>query len=103
MKKWDYPGDDGCLSYPVADSNIAVRVFQTFQKSIDPIKHASISVKIQNPEEETPSFQQRQFEDKNSEVNEKSAREDFLPYIYDQNQIIDEQLPQPLPNTDYYD
>ena len=30
MKKWDYTGDDGCLSYPVTDSNIAERVFQTF-------------------------------------------------------------------------
>jgi len=46
MKKWDYTGDDGCLSYPVTDSNIAERVFQTFQKSIDPIKQASMCVKV---------------------------------------------------------
>ena len=95
MKKWDFQGDDSFLTYPIVDSKIALRVFQTFQKSIDPIRQAQVVVKTQANEESEQQSSIIVVNENLSIINQSNDQ------FNNNDQIMDDQVPPPLPY--YYD
>ena len=54
-RKWEFKTEDSYLEYPVPNGDLALRVFQAFQKSIDPILEAAASLKVKKVDNESKS------------------------------------------------